>query len=205
LSSPRDEASARVARRCRRPGSHGLFVLVLLLVSGGIGCWEQWSESWFPQMKWQKAVQAHERVRFDDRVEPFSPPEGTVPITGLEPPIGRLDLEAAARLSNPTDPSDFRSLVRGRELYQIHCQVCHGPTGMGDGPVSIAGDVRGPLVGVWPVTTAAGQSDGYIWNLIRIGGGDAPGYRMPNFKHIPSEDRWHLVNYVRHLQRGGQP
>ena len=26
------------------------------------GCWEQWSENWFPQMKWQKAVQAFERV-----------------------------------------------------------------------------------------------------------------------------------------------
>jgi hypothetical protein len=24
------------------------------------GCWEQWSEAWFPQMKWQHAVQAFE-------------------------------------------------------------------------------------------------------------------------------------------------
>ena len=37
----------------------------------GSGCWEQWSEEWFPQMKWQKAVQAFE--------EPWTPFEGQVP------------------------------------------------------------------------------------------------------------------------------
>lgn len=205
MSSRSGHAAGRTRFGRGRPGSHGLFALVVLLLAGGFGCWEQWSESWFPQMKWQKAIQAFERVALDDRVEPFVPPEGTVPVTGLEPPIGRLDLEAAARLENPTDPSDFRSLVRGKELYTTHCRVCHGEAGMGDGPVSIAGAKQGPMIGVWPVTTASGQSDGYIWNVIRIGGGDTPGYRMPNFKHIPSEDRWHMVNYVRHLQRGGQP
>jgi mono/diheme cytochrome c family protein len=204
--SSRSRRAAEGARWGRRRiGSHGIFVLVLLLVAGGFGCWEQWSEAWFPQMKWQKAIQAFEPVDFDNRIAPFAPPEGTVPVTGLEPPIGRLDLEAAAGLENPTDPGDFRSLTRGQELWAIHCGVCHGEGGMGDGPVSIAGEKQGPMIGVWPVTTASGQSDGYIWNVIRIGGGDVPGYRMPSFKHIPSEDRWHLVNYVRHLQRGGQP
>ena len=76
---------------------------------------------------------------------------------------------------------------------------------MGDGPVSGAGEIQGPFAGVWPITTATAQSDGYIYNLIRIGNGGQAGYRMPGYQHIPSEDRWHLVNYVRHLQRGGQP
>ena len=47
---------------------------------------------------------------------------------------------------------------------------------------------------------AAGRSDGYIYNLIRGGG-----QRMPSYQRIPPEERWHLVNYVRYLQRGGQP
>ena len=48
--------------------------------------------------------------------------------------------------------------------------------------------------------TAMSRSDGYIYNLIRNGGG-----RMPSYRRIPDEDRWHLVNYVRYLQKGGRP
>ena len=35
--------------------------------------------------------------------------------------------------------------------------------------------------------------------------GGTPGYQMPAYDNIPSDDRWHIVNYVRYLQRGGQP
>ena len=205
MSSPRRAAPVRRRLGAGRPGSHALFALVVLLVSGGVGCWEQWSETWFPQMKWQKAIQAFERVGVADQTQGFQPPEGTVPVGGIEPSIGRLDLEEAARLENPTDPADFRSLTRGKELYATYCTVCHGAAGMGDGPVSIAGEQQGPFIGVFPLATATGQSDGYIWNVIRIGNGDTPGYRMPGYSHIPSLDRWHIVNYVRYLQKGGQP
>jgi hypothetical protein len=53
---------------------------------------------------------------------------------------------------------------------------------------------------VFPLVTAMGRSDGYIYNLIRGGG-----QRMPSYARIAPEDRWHLVNYVRYLQRGGRP
>ena len=29
------------------------FLGVALLLAGSLGCWEQWSNDWFPQMKWQ--------------------------------------------------------------------------------------------------------------------------------------------------------
>ncbi|MDJ0785782.1 MAG: cytochrome c [Myxococcota bacterium] len=193
-----------MSRPSTRRGSHVLFGVLLILMSGSVACWEQWSESWFPQMKWQKAVQAFERVQHEGRVAPFTPPEGTVPIDPAPPIVGRTDVAAAALLENPI-PADFKSVARGQELYGIFCETCHGATGMGDGPVSIAGDRQGPFVGVWPLGTATGQSDGYIYNLIRVGNGGAPGYRMPSYKHIPDLDRWHLVNYVRYLQQGGQP
>ncbi len=188
----------------RRITSHGLFGLVLLLVSGSIGCWEQWSESWFPQMKWQKAVQAFERVQHEGQTAAFMPPEGTVAIGSAPPPVGRMDVVAAAAIENPIEPT-FKSLARGQELYGIYCELCHGARGNGDGPVSIAGEKQGPFVGVFPLGTATGQSDGYIYNVIRIGNGGQPGYQMPAQHRIPSEDRWHIVNYVRYLQKGGQP
>ncbi len=176
-----------------------LTALVIVLMAGGVACWEQWSESWFPQMKWQKAVQAFERVQFQDRVGPFMPPEGAVAIDAEAPAVDQYD-PAADQFQNPIASDDFRSLARGQELFEIYCVTCHGRAGMGDGPVSMAGKKQGPFAGVFPLVTATGRSDGYIYNLIRAGGA-----RMPDFRRIPSEDRWHIVNYVRYLQRGGQP
>lgn len=191
--------SSRSPRTRPAWGAHALFALVLLLTAGGVGCWEQWSETWFPQMKWQKAIQAFERVQYDDRIDPFLPPEGSLPVDGEDPPLAQFD-PAVDQLANPTDPTSFKSLTRGEELYAVYCETCHGVQGMGDGPVSTTGSLQGPFGGVFPVLTATSRSDGYIYNLIRAGG-----QRMPSYRRIPAEDRWHIVNYVRYLQKGGQP
>ena len=183
-----------------RRSAHRLFALVLLLTSGSFGCWEQWSEDWWPQMKWQKAVQAYERVQFRDQVAPFTPPEGAVPVDAEAPLLPQFDPGVDA-LANP-EPADFKSLALGKKSYETYCVTCHGPAGMGDGPVSMASpaELKGPFAGVFPLVTALGRSDGYIYNLIRGGG-----QRMPSYQRIPPEERWHLVNYVRYLQRGGRP
>ena len=203
--------------------AHGTFAALLVATAlGNSACWEQWSEDWFPQMKWQKAVQAFERVPHTTpskpATNPFMPPVGAVQQGAEPPPIPRLKPEemneqtmaaydaAVAAFVNPTrpdpaQPASFQSLARGKELYAIYCNTCHGTAGMGDGPVSMANLQKpGPFAGVFPLVTAMSRSDGYIYNLIRNGGD-----RMPNYKRIPSEDRWHIVNYVRHLQMGGQP
>jgi mono/diheme cytochrome c family protein len=172
------------------------------------GCWEQWSETWFPQMKWQKAVQPFERVEWNSRPEAFLPPEGAVPVEGAEPRVGRLDLAAADALVNPRPRDDLRSLENGKAQYAIYCTPCHGAGGMGDGPVSNANPVRrGPFGGVFPlVGLTTGRSDGYLYNVIRIGAGGQPGFRMPSYQRVPAQDRWDIVNYVRYLdRRGGRP
>jgi mono/diheme cytochrome c family protein len=181
--------------------AHRLFALVLLLTTGSFGCWEQWSEEWWPQMKWQKAIQAYERVKFRDQLDPFLPPEGAVAVDAEAPLLEQFDPGADA-LANPTNPTDWKSIGRGQVVYEMYCTTCHGPTGMGDGPVSMASPapLKGPFAGVFPLVTAMGRSDGYIYNLIRGGG-----QRMPSYGRIPPEDRWHVVNYVRYLQRGGRP
>lgn len=187
--------------------AHGLSALCLLLLTSALGCWEQWSVDWFPQMKWQIAVQPFERVAFEGRDAAFLPPEGSVPIHGYEPPIGRLDIAATDTLANPRDPADFRSVANGERLFRIYCLPCHGATGLGDGPVSMTGEIMGPFAGVFPlVGTTTARSDGYIYNVIRLGNGGAPGFRMPIYNRIPPMDRWDIVNYVRYLDgKGGQP
>jgi mono/diheme cytochrome c family protein len=191
----------------RRNRAHGLSALCLLLLTSSLGCWEQWSVEWFPQMKWQNAVQPFERVAFEGSDAAFLPPEGSVPVHGYEPLVGRLDIAATDALQNPRDPADFRTVANGERLYRVYCLPCHGPTGMGDGPVSMTGAIMGPFAGVFPlVGTTTMRSDGYLYNVMRIGNGGAPGFRMPSYHRAPPMDRWDLVNYVRHLDRkGGQP
>jgi mono/diheme cytochrome c family protein len=177
--------------------SRALFALTALSLTTQVGCWEQWSDTWFPQMKRQKAIQAFEIVTFEDQVAPFMPPEGTVPVTGGEAPIGPMDEASANALVNPR-PMSLASLENGRFQYQRYCATCHGDEGMGDGPVSITGELRGPLGGVLavngPASIARVRSDGHIYTTIRNGR-----RRMPGYQRIPADDRWDIVNYIRYL------
>jgi mono/diheme cytochrome c family protein len=99
-------------------------------------------------------------------------------------------------LVNPTDPTSSASLERGEELYLRFCVVCHGPDGVGAN-ANIAD--KHPLLPAYNLSGAqvAGYSDAYIYAMIRVGRGLMPSYgaRITHF------DRWHVVNYVRQLQR----
>ncbi len=185
--------------------SRTLFAGLALSLTTSLGCWEQWSEDWFPQMKWQKAIQAFEAVEFEGQVGAFLPPEGTVPIDGGEAPVSNLIDAASDGLVNPR-PMSLASLNNGKEQYEIFCGPCHGNGGLGDGPVSMMGPLMGPLAAVLPVAGPASiatmRSDGHIYTTIRYGR-----RRMPGYSRIPSDDRWDIVNYIRYIngQKGVQP
>jgi hypothetical protein len=171
------------------------------MLTGSIGCWEQWSNNWFPQMKWQPAVQAFERVEWQGRLEGFLPPEGTVPITGGEADHSLMTDDEAATLVNPRSRS-LASVQNGKAQYETYCITCHGASGLGDGPVSISGEIAGPFIGVLPIAGPASvakvRSEGHIYNTIRYGR-----RRMPNYRRISSEDRWDIVNYVMYINQPG--
>ena len=71
------DASAPTCRDLRI--SRALFTGTALLLVLSMGCWEQWSDTWFPQMKRQKAIQAFEIVTLEGMPPAFTPPEGTLP------------------------------------------------------------------------------------------------------------------------------
>lgn len=99
-------------------------------------------------------------------------------------------------LVNPTDPTDPVGMARGEEIYLRFCVVCHGPDGVGAN--AYIAD-KHPLLPVYNLSGAqvAGYSDQYVYAMIRVGRGLMPEYgsRITHF------DRWHVVNYVRQLQR----
>ncbi|MFV1978503.1 MAG: cytochrome c [Myxococcota bacterium] len=184
------------SRRTQRL-SRSLFALIALSLTTMVGCWEQWSNDWFPQMKWQKAVQAYEEVTHAGQEQGFVPPEGTVPIDGGEAPVSNVIDAASDVLVNPR-PANFASIENGRVQYERFCATCHGLGGLGDGPVSVTGEISGPLAGVLalagPMSIARIRSDGHIYTTIRYGR-----RRMPNYNRIQPDDRWDIVNYLRYL------
>ena len=167
----------------------------------GLGCWEQVSPDWFPQMKRQAAVQAYEINTFFESGEGLKPPEGTVPLGDPYPDVAGMGIMEQEKLENPV-PANLASLKNGEKLYQRYCSTCHGPEGKGDGPVAGPPFGTGPFGLVLPVggpaSVAKVFSDGHIFTTMTLGRG-----RMPSYKRILPEHRWDIVNYIRDLNGQG--
>jgi len=112
------------------------------------------------------------------------PPEGAVPVQGLSVIPEEFPV-------NPV-PGDETSLQRGTILYGIHCQVCHGEQGHGDGPLGSYFD-RTPQ----NLTTAqiTSEFDGSVYLTIVKGFGQMPAFA----ENLTQRERWDVINYVRTL------
>ncbi len=95
-------------------------------------------------------------------------------------------------------------MERGRERFDIHCAVCHGKAGYGNGLASLrALELE---QGTWVPPTSLhsqhviDQPVGQLFNSITNGV-----RKMPAYGHqISVEDRWAIVLYMRALQRSQQ-
>ena len=93
-------------------------------------------------------------------------------------------------------PYNRRSVERGKQVYDIHCTVCHGPQAKGDGIIVKTGKGFYPVNLTAPATVQ--RTDGFIYAYIRYGGK----VMMPSYRESISEmDAWHVVNYIRSLQK----
>ena len=133
--------------------------------------------------------------------QPRPSPEGAVPVTGRE--VMSVDPDAVVRLKNPRSRT-AESLNRGQWVYETYCQVCHGPAGHGDGPISAENgrDPPGPFPGVVTLVDAQRKAltDGAIYGIIVFAQDMGKGL-MPRYgDKVRGQDRWDLVNYVRQLQ-----
>jgi mono/diheme cytochrome c family protein len=119
----------------------------------------------------------------------LGPPEGAVPIQG----------EAIIPEEFPLNPlpADNISIQRGEILYQIHCALCHGDAGKGDGPLA-SHFARTPenLVG----DKAAAEFDGSVYLAIQQGFGEMPSIA----ENLTVRERWDVVNFIRTLPTSGE-
>lgn len=139
---------------------------------------------WFSNMKNQPAIEPYEEA-------PRMPPDGVIAV-GSDVPFFGQPPDNYEAISNPV-PADERSLEIGKASYDIFCAVCHGPEGRGGG--SVEGPIPRGLLPLLTTQRAQELSDGYLFGMITVGRG-----LMPNYRRIPQQERWHIVNYVRHLQ-----
>jgi len=126
------------------------------------------------------------RIPFDTYQEGprLSPPQGAIPIQG----------EAVLGDEFPINPitSDDTSLQRGQILYDVHCALCHGLQGLGNGPLAehfqrIPVDLAG--------SAAVNEFDGSVYLVILQGFGQMPSLS----ENLTIRERWDVVNYVRTL------
>ncbi|MDP9121952.1 MAG: cytochrome c, partial [Acidobacteriota bacterium] len=84
-------------------------------------------------------------------------------------------------------------LVRGRQVYLTFCQVCHGTTGQGDGPLI----PRFPNPPAYNGERVHDMAPGQIFHTVTRGTALMPSYAA----QISPDDRWKVVRFVQRLQR----
>ncbi len=109
-------------------------------------------------------------------------------------------------LTDPT-PDTAETVARGKASYQVHCSICHGPEGKGDGPAAFTLVPRPVNLQLHVPQHAPGEVFYWIANGI-------PGTAMPAWQQIDpqtgkpklsDEDRWSIIRYLQALAAGQRP
>jgi len=116
------------------------------------------------------------------------PPPNTLGV-GHPRIVDRAD--ADKQLTNPIAASK-EVLEQGRALFDSLCSVCHGADGRKVGPVGQNFRTIADL----STTEIQAYSDGRIYNIIREGGMNMPGYA----ETLSPRERWAVVHFVRSLR-----
>jgi len=98
--------------------------------------------------------------------------------------------EAERARKNPL-ASDSKSVEQGERLAKTNCASCHGVKGKGGGAAAVA---LNPKPADWTSARVQSESDGEIFWKITNGRG-----AMPSWRHLPENDRWTLIRYIRSL------
>ncbi len=102
--------------------------------------------------------------------------------------------QQAATRTNPI-PASAESLAAGQALFEQNCAPCHGPQGLGDGPVGVT--LRPAPANLQVHMVPGVHTDAQIFDWITNG---FPNSQMPAFGEVLTEDaRWNIMNYIRTL------
>jgi mono/diheme cytochrome c family protein len=172
-------------------------ILVIAIVFVAVSCKKDSAPNYqfFPQMYESEGYETYGEAAFPNGVEAQLPVEGTVargyiPFD-VENTIEGYEL-AKATLANPLDSTQV-DLVKGKELYDIYCGICHGNKGDGQGNLV----KREKILGI-PSYDDAGRAitAGSIYHTIYYGKNSMGSYA----NQLKEEERWQVVSYVLKLK-----
>lgn len=135
-----------------------------------------------------------EWISFMEIQPSYRPMEDPLPIPARSIPIEGPATIAGMIPENPM-PGDEASITRGANLFEVHCQMCHGQTGEGTGPIAAFLINYKPANLTSPVVQS--KSDGSIFLTITNG---LEGRMPPLNENLTVSERWDVVNFVRTLQ-----
>ncbi|HYW73850.1 MAG TPA: cytochrome c [Pyrinomonadaceae bacterium] len=98
---------------------------------------------------------------------------------------------AGRELKNPFQPTP-ENLARGQQIFANYCQVCHGATGAGDGPLI----PKYPNPPAYQTDASKALPDGNLFHVITMGRNNMPSHAA----QVAADDRWKVILYIRKLQ-----
>ena len=108
-------------------------------------------------------------------------------------------LTAALALAAAPPPSKELT-EKGKAVFAINCQACHGPKGAGDGPAAVA---LNPKPRNYATDTF--KNGDKVENVFKTVSEGIKDTAMVSFAHLPEQDRWALAYFVLELRAAGKP
>lgn len=104
--------------------------------------------------------------------------------------LGAWLLLATTSLAQKVEPTP-ENISKGEAIYKKHCQMCHGATGMGDGP---AGKRMNPKPhNFQDKEKMAAATDEHLFKEITKGKGPMPAFE----RKLKENERWMVLHYIR--------
>lgn len=155
------------------------------------------SLEFMPGMVYSVAYRAESpNPHFENGITQQNPVEGTI-ARGYKPYHYENSVEEAVRageeIFSPFSVENPADLKRGKKIFQIYCQVCHGAGGEGNGTATRRGYPTPPSL---LLNNAKNMKDGQIYHIITKGFKNMPAYGS----QVERQDRWQIVSYIRKLQ-----
>jgi mono/diheme cytochrome c family protein len=114
-------------------------------------------------------------------------------LTGTALAQGPWVAPAAEKAKKNPLPNDKKVVEQGEKVAKINCVACHGASGKGDGAAAAAFN---PKPADWTSGRVQDEADGELFWKISNGRG-----AMPPWKHLPENDRWAVLRYIRSLKK----
>jgi hypothetical protein len=151
----------------------------------------------YPDMAYSRSYETYSpNPVFENGYTMRDPAEGTIPRDVVPYPYEKNDedrLMAAKTLINPID-LNTEALERGKKMYEVYCQICHGPQGDGKGYLFTSGKYTYPPASLISEKMLLAPK-GDIFHVITVG----HGIMAAHGTMVQTEDRWKISMYVKEV------